>query len=347
MPDKWTQDDVVFAVLRGMHVASPRSVADDLMAAADQSGRLDGVSPLRARVRAAEVLLRAGDRAESLGVIRQALRERGPDPDGKATLAAAAALAELGEGDEAESLVLQVMRDHQNDAGLAARFVALSLVFGASGLYEQGQRVADACAASVAQAGRRMSAVGPRVTTLASMAKREIAAMQQRSAEDGADPAAQLAARQRRKQEAAEQAAAAALSQPPWPAMAGQFMLWFPEDQYGRLTRQLPDLAGVLGASWREHTARVESTLAEQMAAASAKGAEQQPKLAAGDSWTYADFAEHCGADPRLAPVLTAYTERAARGLGTPVSWPPGKRDKCWCGSGQRYQRCCGAGRSG
>jgi hypothetical protein len=345
MPDVWTRDDLQFAGVRAMHLTSPRGVADDLLAAADDPAtRLSGVTPFQARVRAAEVLRRAGEQAGSLAIMRQALREPGRDPDGKATLAAACVLAELGLGDEGESLVLQVMRDHQREAGLPGRFVALSLLFAANGHYPQGMRIAEACEASVAAAGRRMGALGPRLTKLAAAAKQEITAMQQRNAADDADPDTARAARARREQQGAAQAAASAMRQPPWPALAGEFMLWFPEDQYGRLTGQLPELAGVLGASWREHTARVEGALAEHAAAPAATGG-QKLMLAAGDSWTYADFAEHSGADPRLAPVLTAYTGQAAKGLDAQAPWPPGRRDKCWCGSGQRYQRCCGAGR--
>jgi hypothetical protein len=346
MPDVWTPDDLQFAVVRAMFLESPRAVADELLAAAAQPAtRLSMVSPFQARVRAAEVLRQAGEQAGSVAIMQQALLDPGRDPDGKARMTAAAVLAELGDGDQAANLALQVMRDLPGDpAAPHGRYVALSLLLAANGCYTQGLDVADACAADVAGSGRRMGALGSRLTTLASMTKQEILAMQERNAGEDADPGARTAASQRRKQEATAQALAGALSKPPWPALDSGFMLWFPEDQYARLIRQLPELAGVLGASWREHTSRVEAALAEQAMSLAPDGG-QRPMLAAGDSWTYADFAEHATADPRLASVLTAYTERAAKGLGTPAPWPPGRRDRCWCGSGQRYQRCCGTGR--
>jgi uncharacterized protein YecA (UPF0149 family) len=24
-------------------------------------------------------------------------------------------------------------------------------------------------------------------------------------------------------------------------------------------------------------------------------------------------------------------------------AWPPGRNDECWCGSGRKYKKCCGA----
>ena len=32
--------------------------------------------------------------------------------------------------------------------------------------------------------------------------------------------------------------------------------------------------------------------------------------------------------------------ETARRGHGIP--WPPGRNDRCWCGSGRKYKGCCG-----
>ena len=28
--------------------------------------------------------------------------------------------------------------------------------------------------------------------------------------------------------------------------------------------------------------------------------------------------------------------------VGEPIPWPPARNDDCWCGSGQKYKRCCG-----
>ncbi|WP_092630818.1 SEC-C metal-binding domain-containing protein [Actinopolyspora mzabensis] len=58
-----------------------------------------------------------------------------------------------------------------------------------------------------------------------------------------------------------------------------------------------------------------------------------------------ADFTEFCRAnelDPKWATALEEYTLRqAVRGEGS--SWPPGRNDPCWCSSGRKYKKCCGA----
>ncbi|MGJ7907102.1 SEC-C metal-binding domain-containing protein [Actinopolyspora sp. H202] len=58
-----------------------------------------------------------------------------------------------------------------------------------------------------------------------------------------------------------------------------------------------------------------------------------------------ADFTEFCRVnelDPKWATALEEYSLRqAARGEGS--SWPPGRNDPCWCSSGRKYKKCCGA----
>jgi hypothetical protein len=41
----------------------------------------------------------------------------------------------------------------------------------------------------------------------------------------------------------------------------------------------------------------------------------------------------HCGYRPEASRA-----EQEARG----VAWPPGRNDRCWCGSGRKYKKCCG-----
>lgn len=60
---------------------------------------------------------------------------------------------------------------------------------------------------------------------------------------------------------------------------------------------------------------------------------------------TVAELLEHAdrtNGDP-LDPVTRtkALHERYDQGSGIP--WPPGRNDSCWCGSGRKYKKCCGA----
>jgi hypothetical protein len=54
MLDAWTPDDLRFALVRAAHFESPRQVAGDLLAAADEPAtRLAEVTAFQARLRAA------------------------------------------------------------------------------------------------------------------------------------------------------------------------------------------------------------------------------------------------------------------------------------------------------
>ncbi|MDU0291871.1 SEC-C domain-containing protein [Saccharothrix longispora] len=54
-----------------------------------------------------------------------------------------------------------------------------------------------------------------------------------------------------------------------------------------------------------------------------------------------AGFAERTGGDPASAATRTAFAEEIAA-AGGEVAWPPGRNDRCWCGSAAKYKKCCG-----
>jgi tetratricopeptide (TPR) repeat protein len=110
---------------------------------------------------------------------------------------------------------------------------------------------------------------------------------------------------------------------------------WFPRDEHGRALSKWPDLEHDLRDP-DAYCARIERELRRTL--------------------------ELTGRNPAVAPLvvdkLEAFTaERdlsadsgAARSgyaaellaAGEAVSWPPGRNDRCWCDSGQKYKRCCG-----
>ena len=108
---------------------------------------------------------------------------------------------------------------------------------------------------------------------------------------------------------------------------------WWPQPEYDRLTRQLPDLAARLGQSWNEHRRRIELEL---------RGTR------------------HSGLSPVLcratADLLAIWLLSATRLLGADAkdddlasfaadmgaySEPPEPSQRCWCESGKRYKSCC------
>lgn len=59
-------------------------------------------------------------------------------------------------------------------------------------------------------------------------------------------------------------------------------------------------------------------------------------------------FLEWCqqhGRDPADARAGYCAT-LARRGDPTLIGWPPGRNQRCWCGSGRKYKQCCGTART-
>ncbi len=346
MPDVWTPDDLRFALIRAAHLESPRQVADDLLAAGQAATRLDGVTALQVQVRAAEVLLRAGERGDSLAVLRRTVRDAGPDADPRTRVAAAAVLAGAGDPAGAEALMMQALQARPGGYALFGGLVELSLRFAALGHFDQALRAADEAAAVAARltghGGRRVrDNPGARLRSLAELAREQILELQHGTPAGEADRADRRAGQHGRGQDLAKPGEGA-LSQPPWPVLAGSCLLWWPNAEYSRVGRQVPELRDVLGATWREHTARVESAMAVAADTAPA-GSGAALSLAAAAYEKFVQYLERTGADPRLAPVMTAFTEHAGAGYEHAARWPPGQRDLCWCGSKKRYDRCCAA----
>lgn len=342
-----TPDDLRFALIRAAHLEPPRQVASDLLAAADQPAtRLAHVSTFQARLRAAEVLLEAGQLGEALTVVRQALQEAGPEPDPREQVAAATVVAEAGDAAEAEALVTGAFRARPDGHGLLGDLLKVSLGLAELGRFEPAFRVADETIARTSLRSDRSgrSGLNARITRIAELAREQILALQQEAQAAGTDLTDRQAMRERRDRRLADLAEQAS-SQAPWPALAGSCLLWWPSPEYGRVVRQVPGLRDVLGAPWRGHTARVEKAMV------AAAGAEATPagsgatqlSLAAGEYQKFAQYLERAGADPRLAAVMTAFTEHAGPGYKHAAPWPPGRRDPCWCGSKKRYHRCCAA----
>ena len=340
MPDAWTPDDLRFALIRAAHLAPPRQVAGELLAAADQPAtRLDGVTAFQARLHAAEVLLAAGERGEGARVLRQAVQEAGPDPDPRTQLAAAGLFAEAGDLAEAEALVTQVLGARPG-YGLLGSLMEMSLRLASLGHFDLAVRIADAVVTRNRSGRGGLSA---RITLLLEEAREQVLGLQQESRAAGVDLFDRQAMGHGIRRRMAEPAEGIS-SQLPWPALSGSRLLWWPCAEYGRVVRQVPELRDVLGAPWRGHTGRVESAMTAMAAEATrtSSGATQL-SLAAAQYERFAGYLEGTGADPRLAVVMTAFTEHAGAGYNDAARWPPGRRDPCWCGSKKRYRRCCAA----
>lgn len=53
--------------------------------------------------------------------------------------------------------------------------------------------------------------------------------------------------------------------------------------------------------------------------------------------------ADHGIDEPDPAQLRARYAADLGRNPSRTVAWPPGRNEPCWCGSGRKYKKCCGA----
>jgi hypothetical protein len=103
------------------------------------------------------------------------------------------------------------------------------------------------------------------------------------------------------------------------------------KDEFEQGLARWPAFAETYGG-WEDHRAEAERRLRQL----SESGIT--PGLLLGSVDELAAFAG--SDDPMEADVRHAYADHLAD-LGRVLAWPPGRNVLCWCGSGQKYKRCC------
>jgi hypothetical protein len=335
VPELIDADALAFAELRAAHLQPPRQVVDDLLAAAsDPAIRLRGVTAYQARMVAAKILNDTGDEVGSLEVL-----DSSPGTAGAGLIQRGAECLRRGDLPAAQSLMSQIRSWPVGDTYGLSLIIAFVLTAADAGYFEEALAWTDAAwtAAMDNRAGPDwLVARGPQILGLLAEQVRE--QQQRRAADDGTGTAPQQPTVNPAR--AARPESALVAGSPPWPALVDGRLLWWPHAEYQRLIAQVPDLGYVIGATWQQHIAKVESALRTAR--------HQQPDnraellLARAEFNAYVRFLELAGSDPRLPAPMTAFTGSAAE-QHKPVRWPPRRLDRCWCGSGLRYSRCCGA----
>ncbi|GGL95982.1 MULTISPECIES: SEC-C domain-containing protein [Micromonospora] len=112
-------------------------------------------------------------------------------------------------------------------------------------------------------------------------------------------------------------------------------LLYWPRNEFNGLLLRWPQLADQLGGTWDEHRTGVERELV-------ALAGEGVPGLALvpGSAEAYAGFVTAGDRDPADEDTLDDYADGLADQADA-VSWPPGRNEPCWCGSGSKYKKCC------
>lgn len=106
-------------------------------------------------------------------------------------------------------------------------------------------------------------------------------------------------------------------------------LLFWPRAEFDRLLERWPALAETYGRDWDDHRARIERQMVQR------PGLPLLPGSVDG----LAGYATPEG-DPTDPKTLAGYTRQLASG-SRGIFWPPERNAPCWCGSGDKYKKCC------
>jgi hypothetical protein len=351
LPATVDYDTLLIAPALAVHAGAVRPVVDELLAAANDPDRLQGIDPTLIRVRAADLLSLEHDPAlldDAVAILRAAVAQALPGEAAIARDVLAKTLAEQGNLDELDALVRAVLTEPPSSswAFTLLEICSVATVFGYG---QQALGWLDAALAVAADGGRPPGTARSRAASAASAqisttcdvledARKRVATVRAVMTADGCDPDDPAAARARMR--IRPSTAATVTTYPPWPDGFEGRLLWWPEPDFARLARQLPELATVLGGPWRGHTARVQAVMTGRGDAAAAASGTRPNSLVAADFSQFGQFLEWSRADPLAPSTMTAFAA-LGQGLPAPVRFPPKERAPCWCGSGGQYRKCC------
>jgi tetratricopeptide (TPR) repeat protein len=116
-------------------------------------------------------------------------------------------------------------------------------------------------------------------------------------------------------------------------ASAEDLVFW-PQAEFDRLLAEQPKLSEAYGETWDEHRAHLERELV-RLAGAGRTGLALLPGSVTG-------LIRYAGSDgdPSDPQTRSGYAKQLAAAPGH-ISWPPERNGSCWCGSGNKYKKCC------
>ena len=127
---------------------------------------------------------------------------------------------------------------------------------------------------------------------------------------------------------------------------------WLPADEYADWPTQWPDLADSDLVQGEEHGGsvahavycqRMERRLRELRETGAARLLIAPLRASELTQWV----ADHERDEDNPAQLRARYAADMGRDPSRTIPWPPGRNELCWCGSGRKYKKCCGAPGSG
>lgn len=304
------KQDAGYALTLAAEIAESKAKLDAALRyvdrAVDAYGTLDGSQVAAARALRARILFRAGRAEEAMAELEPLRPLLTQYADAAAFVSAA--LAAGGRNRVAEEWLTQAVQDALNDRAPATD----AGTAGATSIQPIGNRTATGEPTSAEDAGllffllqqrhRTRHLLGRSHDQYDNLAERLETKLANASSRTAAEPADDL--------------------------------LFWPQPEFDRLVTQWPALTEAYGATWDEHRARVERELVRLT------GLGQSGLGPLGG--TVAGLTAHADkdGDPATPADRAGYARRLASGSAR-ISWPPERNGACWCGSGNKYKKCC------
>ena len=123
-------------------------------------------------------------------------------------------------------------------------------------------------------------------------------------------------------------------------------LAWLPADEYAAWPQRWPDLSdsALLHDADGEpvdhatYCRRMEGRLRAHREAGMSRLSVVAVRSVEFTPWAAANAAD----EPDPAQLRAQYAADVARDPSRRITWPPGRNEPCWCGSGRKYKKCCG-----
>jgi phosphoribosyl-ATP pyrophosphohydrolase len=115
---------------------------------------------------------------------------------------------------------------------------------------------------------------------------------------------------------------------------AAEDLVFWPRAEFDRLLAQWPALSSAYGANWDDHRAHLERELVRL-----AGLGRTWLTLHTGSVAGLTGYAKPDG-DPADPKTVAGYARQLDLVPGQ-ITWPPERNAACWCGSGNKYKKCC------